>query len=92
GLGGGLPIGAVLCSKKVENVFTPGDHGSTFGGNPVVCSGALVVLDNLCNKNSFYEISEKGNYVKDILKQSNNSHILSTRGIGLMIGIQTDIS
>ncbi|WP_252226594.1 aspartate aminotransferase family protein [Clostridium sp. ZBS2] len=91
GLGGGLPIGAVLCSKKVENVFTPGDHGSTFGGNPVVCSGALVVLDKLCNKNSFYEISEKGNYVKDILKQSNNSHILSIRGMGLMIGIQTDI-
>ncbi|WP_315081082.1 aspartate aminotransferase family protein [uncultured Clostridium sp.] len=92
GLGGGLPIGAVLCSKKVDNVFTPGDHGSTFGGNPVVCSGALVVLDKLCNENSFNEIYKKGELVKDILKKSNNPHILSIRGIGLMIGIQTDIS
>lgn len=46
----------------------PGDHGSTFGGNPVACSGALVVLEKLCNENSFDEIYQKGNFVKDILK------------------------
>ncbi|MBZ9692755.1 aspartate aminotransferase family protein [Clostridium sp. M14] len=92
GLGGGLPIGAVLCSKKIDNVFMPGDHGSTFGGNPVACSGALVVLEKLCNENSFDEIYKKGEFVKDILKKSNNPHILSVRGSGLMLGIQVDIS
>ncbi|WP_252243718.1 MULTISPECIES: aspartate aminotransferase family protein [unclassified Clostridium] len=91
GLGGGLPISAVLCSKKIDNVFMPGDHGSTFGGNPVACSGALVVLEKLCNENSFDEIYQKGNFVKDILKKSNNPHILSVRGSGLMLGIQVDI-
>ncbi|WP_105177247.1 MULTISPECIES: aspartate aminotransferase family protein [Clostridium] len=92
GLGGGLPIGAVLCSKKIDNVFMPGDHGSTFGGNPVACSGALVVLEKLCSENSFVEIYKKGEFVKDILKKSNNPHILSVRGSGLMLGIQVDIS
>ncbi|HBJ1645961.1 TPA: acetylornithine/succinylornithine family transaminase [Clostridium botulinum] len=92
GLGGGLPIGGVLCSEKLENVFTPGDHGSTFGGNPVACSGALVVLEKLCSENSFDEIYKKGEFVKDILKKSNNLHILSVRGSGLMLGIQVDIS
>ncbi|UZP03006.1 acetylornithine/succinylornithine family transaminase [Clostridium botulinum] len=91
GLGGGLPIGGVLCSEKLENVFIPGDHGSTFGGNPVACSGALVVLEKLCNENSFDEIYKKGEFVKDILKKSNNPHILSVRGSGLMLGIQVDI-
>lgn len=92
GLGGGLPIGAVLCSKKIDNVFMPGDHGSTFGGNPVACSGALVVLEKLCSENSFDEIYQKGEFVKDILKKSNNLHILSVRGSGLMLGIEVDIS
>ncbi|NFI52903.1 acetylornithine/succinylornithine family transaminase [Clostridium botulinum] len=92
GLGGGLPIGGVLCSKKVHNTFTPGDHGSTFGGNPVACSGALVVLEKLCNENSFDEIYKKGEFVKDLLRKSNNPHILSVRGSGLMLGIQVDIS
>lgn len=92
GLGNGLPIGAILCSKKVENVFNPGDHGSTFGGNPVACSGALVVLDKLCNADSFKKIYEKELLIKDILINSKNPHILSVRGMGLMIGIETDLS
>ncbi|GAA0076827.1 aspartate aminotransferase family protein [Clostridium sp. CTA-5] len=89
GLGAGLPIGGILCSKKVENVFNPGDHGSTFGGNPVACAGALVVLDTLCTEKSFDEISKKGAYVKDLLTKSNNHQILEVRGMGLMIGIKT---
>lgn len=89
GLGAGLPIGGFLCSKKVENVFNPGDHGSTFGGNPVACAGALVVLDTLCTEKSFDEISKKGAYVKDLLTKSNNHQILEVRGMGLMIGIKT---
>ena len=89
GLGSGLPIGGVLCSTKVENVFNPGDHGSTFGGNPVACAGALVVLDELCNEESFKDISEKGAYVKGLLESSNNPQIVDVRGMGLMIGIKT---
>ena len=47
GLGGGLPIGAVLVGEKVESVLAPGDHGSTYGGNPVCCAGALTVIRRL---------------------------------------------
>ena len=50
GLGGGLPIGGFLCNQKLQNVFNPGDHGTTFGGNPVACSGALAVLKILLMK------------------------------------------
>ena len=67
GLGAGLPIGGFLCGEKVQDVFQPGDHGSTFGANPVVCAGALVVLDELCNEKSYNEISEKGAYVKELI-------------------------
>lgn len=88
GLGAGLPIGGVLCSSKVQDVFKPGDHGSTFGGNPVVCAGALVVLDELCNKKSFEDIAEKGAYVKELLEESKNPQIVDVRGLGLMIGIK----
>lgn len=88
GLGAGLPIGGVLCSSKLENVFGPGDHGSTFGGNPVVCAGAEVVLDELCNEATLNEIAEKGAYVKDLVEKSNNPQIVDFRGMGLMIGIK----
>lgn len=88
GLGAGLPIGGVLCSSKLENVFGPGDHGSTFGGNPVVCAGAEVVLDELCNEAAFNEITNKGLYAKELIESSNNDQIVDFRGMGLMIGIK----
>ena len=92
GLGAGLPIGGFLCSSKLENVFKPGDHGSTFGGNPVVCAGAEVVLDELCNEKSFNEIAEKGEYVKDLILDANNPNVLAVRGMGLMIGVKVECS
>lgn len=92
GLGAGLPIGGFLCSSKLEDVLKPGDHGSTFGANPVVCAGAEVVLDELCNEESFNEIVEKGNYVKDLIQSANNPKILAVRGMGLMIGIKVECS
>ena len=55
GLGAGLPIGGILCSSKVADVFKPGDHGSTFGANPVACAGALVVLEELCTEKNFVQ-------------------------------------
>ena len=75
GLGAGLPIGAVLCNENLSTTFQPGDHGSTFGGNPVVCAGAASVLNQLCNTNSY---NENLKIVKDVL------------GLGLMLGIEVD--
>lgn len=88
GIGAGLPMGGVLCNEKLANVFKPGDHGSTFGGNPVACAGALVVLDEICNEDSYKSITEKGNLIKDTLTKANLSQVEEIRGKGLMIGIQ----
>ena len=88
GLGAGLPIGAILCSSKVDDVFKPGDHGSTFGANPVVCAGALVVLDELCNEKAFEKISKRGAYVKELIEEAKNPQVVDVRGMGLMIGIK----
>ncbi|GEQ16480.1 aspartate aminotransferase family protein [Clostridium butyricum] len=92
GLGAGLPIGGFLCGEKVQDVFQPGDHGSTFGANPVVCAGALVVLDELCNEKSYNEISEKGAYVKELIEENNNPQVVDVRGMGLMLGIKVKCS
>ena len=88
GLGAGLPMGAVLCYEKLKDVFNPGDHGSTFGGNPVSCAGALVVLDKLCNENSYNEINKKGQLIKDLINKANLSNVVEIRGMGLMLGIE----
>ena len=90
GLGAGLPIGGLLCNEKLSEVFNPGDHGTTFGGNPVACSGALVVLDKICNENMLNEIKEKGEYLIQLLKDVNSPLIKDIRGKGLMIGIEVD--
>lgn len=89
GLGAGLPIGAILCNEKLSNVFVPGDHGTTFGGNPVACAGALVVLNKICNNTFYNEVNEKGNYIKNKIKDANLDSVVDVRGKGLMIGIET---
>ena len=86
GLGGGLPIGATLLGEKVQNVLQPGDHGSTYGGNPVACSGALCVLERL-NEAFLAEVSAKSAWVFDALKGA--AGIEGVTGLGLMIGIKT---
>lgn len=88
GLGAGLPIGAVLCNKKLSSVFKPGDHGSTFGGNPVSCAGALVVLDKICNEETYKEVENKGALITSLLKDSSSSEIVEVRGKGLILGIE----
>lgn len=88
GLGAGLPIGAFLCNEKLSEVFSPGDHGTTFGGNPVVCAGALVVLDKICNETKLNEIKENGEYLMALLKDIKSPLIKNVRGKGLMIGIE----
>lgn len=88
GLGGGLPIGAILCNEKLADTFVPGDHGSTFGGNPVVCAGALSVLDQICNNDVLAEVTKKGLFIKDKINKANPSLVKEVRGLGLMIGIE----
>lgn len=83
GLGNGLPIGAVLLNDKVKDVFHPGDHGTTFGGNPVACAGAEVVLE-LMNDKLYKDVLEKGEYLKERLL--NMPHITQVNGLGLMRG------
>lgn len=86
GLCGGLPLGATMLGEKVENVFTPGSHGSTFGGNPVCCAGALNILSRLDDA-LLREVSEKSEYI--FSDMSGADGVESVSGLGLMIGIKT---
>ena len=87
GLAGGLPLGATLLSEKVENVLTPGTHGSTFGGNPVCCSAALNVLSRI-DDNLLDGVNAKSKLIFDTLSTAKG--IKSVSGMGLMIGIETE--
>ena len=86
GLGGGLPIGACMMGEKVQNVLGAGDHGSTYGGNPVCCAGALSVIERL--DDAFLdEVKAKSDYVFSALEGAEG--VESVSGMGLMIGIRT---
>ena len=87
GLGGGLPIGAVLFGEKTEEVLVPGDHGSTFGGNPVVCAGAVEILNRMDDA-FLAEVAKKGEYLKEALLKMN--HVTEVAGMGMMLGIELD--
>lgn len=84
GLGGGLPIGAVLFSEKTAETFVPGDHGSTFGMNPIACAGANVVL-NRVNDAFLADVSRKGQKLVNAICKCEN--VESVTGMGMMIGI-----
>lgn len=88
GLGGGLPIGAVLCNDKLANTFNPGDHGSTFGGNPVSCAAALTVLNEIANDDFYKAVENKGNLIKSTILNAKLDKVVDVRGYGLMIGIE----
>lgn len=85
GLGAGLPIGAVLMDKLTENVFQEGDHGSTFGGNPVACAGAVEVVNQIANAEFLADVSSKSNYMRE--KLLSLPHITNVSGMGLMFGL-----
>lgn len=87
GLGGGLPIGATLFGEKTCDVYKPGLHGSTFGGNPVSCAGALSILERLDDK-FLDEVKEKSAYIFEKLLASDK--VKGVSGAGLMIGIETE--
>ncbi|HIR60482.1 MAG TPA: aminotransferase class III-fold pyridoxal phosphate-dependent enzyme, partial [Candidatus Faecivivens stercoravium] len=82
GLGGGLPVGACLCTKELEGVMGPSSHGSTFGGNPVCCAGANVVLRKM-DEDFLKSVREKGEWVRKTIAEAG----YTVTGLGLMIGI-----
>ena len=86
GLGGGLPIGACMMNEKMENVLGYGDHGSTYGGNPVCCAGALSVIERL-DDDFLGKVKRRSGYVMASLYGAPG--IESVSGLGLMIGIKT---
>jgi acetylornithine/N-succinyldiaminopimelate aminotransferase len=85
GLGGGLPIGATLFNEKTADVLTYSTHGTTFGGNPIVCQGANTVLEEI-DEMLLMEVKAKGNYIKKQLEDS--PYIESISGLGLMLGVK----
>jgi acetylornithine/N-succinyldiaminopimelate aminotransferase len=87
GLGGGLPIGAVLFGEKTKDTLGFGDHGSTFGGNPIVSAGALAVLDSIDGK-LLDSVKEKGDYFREKLLAMKGVSAVS--GKGMMLGISLD--
>ena len=84
GIGGGLPLAAVLFGEKTEGVFGPGDHATTFGANPVACAGGLEVIKRL-DGDFLKEVKAKGEYIAEKVKKM--PHVTGTAGMGLMIGI-----
>lgn len=88
GLGGGLPIGAVFAGEKCRGVLSAGHHGSTYGGNPVCCAGALAVLDVLEEPGFLKSVVEKGNLIRKMIEGWNTPQVAEVRGKGLMLGIQ----
>ena len=87
GLGGGLPIGACLFFRKTEHTLKAGDHGSTFGGNPVCCAGAVNVIERL-DENFLLEVRAKGDYMRTKLRAIDG--VKAVTGLGLMIGLEVN--
>lgn len=90
GLGGGVPIGALVAKEKVASAFKPGDHGSTFGGNPLACTAACTVLETILKPGFMDNVQETGQYLKDRLQNLKDrfDFICDVRGLGLMLGLQ----
>ena len=90
GLGGGFPIGATLATDKVAVGFEPGDHGSTFGGNPLACAAANTVLDIIAEDHLIENTKKMGQYTIDKLNGLKEKYdfISDVRGLGLLIGIE----
>ena len=87
GVAGGLPMGGFLVNERCRKVFGPGDHASTFGGNPVSAAAACAVLDILDDE-AIRQVAEKGQYLRDSIEAMGLPCLGKTRGMGLMIGAE----
>ena len=88
GIGGGVPMGGILATEKVAGAFVPGDHGTTFGGGPLVCAAANAVLDAFEEENLLDNVNEVGDYFIGELKKLDKEIIADVRGKGLMVGLE----
>lgn len=84
-LGGGLPLSACMCTEELQNVMTYGSNGTTFGGNPIACAGAQVILERVSDEKFLKEVSEKGDYMRSRIADMQG--VKEVRGMGMMIGI-----
>ncbi|XP_047327835.1 acetylornithine aminotransferase, chloroplastic/mitochondrial [Impatiens glandulifera] len=93
-LAGGLPIGAALITERVASAIKPGDHGSTFAGNPLVCNAAITVFDKISEPEFLASVAKKGQHLIEKLKEriGGNPHVKEVRGFGLIVGIELDVS
>jgi len=89
-LGSGVPIGACIAGNVAGDIFKPGNHASTFGGNPLACTAAITTLDIIEEEDLMCNALEQGNFIrKNLLKKLGNlTHVTQIRGHGLMIGIE----
>jgi len=92
-LGGGVyPVSAFCATDEVMAVFAPGDHGSTFGGNPLACAIAKASLDVLLDENLAARAAEMGGYLMGRLEEIGSPHVREVRGAGLLIGVELHTS
>jgi len=90
GLAGGVPIGALCAKEFVAQAFAPGDHGSTFGGNPLACAAGLAVLETILKEDLVGNAEKMGHYFKERLEELKGKYsiVKEVRGKGLMIGVE----
>lgn len=88
GLGGGMPIGAIVSNEKIGSAIDFGDHGTTFGGNPLACAASLATLKIIKEPDFLKEVERKGQFLKDEIKSRNPQGLKEIRGLGLMIGAE----
>lgn len=88
GIGGGVPMGGILATEKIASAFVPGDHGTTFGGGPLVCAAANAVLDAFDEYDLLDNVNEVGEYFIEELKKLDKEVIADVRGKGLMVGLE----
>lgn len=86
GIAGGVPLGGMLAAESCADVLQAGQHGSTFGGNPIACAAALAVMDIL-DESLMAEVRRKGDYIRETVTGWNSPYVSGVRGMGLMIGI-----
>lgn len=89
-MGGGFPIGAMVCKQQIADVMHHGDHGSTYGGNPLACAASYAAVSSILNENLIGEALEKGNYLINKLRKlfNDSDKVRDIRGRGLMIGVE----
>lgn len=89
-MGGGYPIGAILANERIASAFEPGDHGSTFGGNPLGCAAAKAAIEVILDENLYHKAQELGEYFQAKLQELASKYeiVKEVRGKGLMIGVE----